>query len=99
MTLPIASVDRLTTEHTRLTTAVRQLEGVFVQQLFSAMRETVPTDGITSGGSGEQMFTSLMDQHLSELVPAKWDTDLGAALLRQFQALQTPQGPREPNAA
>ncbi|MBL8982503.1 MAG: flagellar biosynthesis protein FlgJ, partial [Gemmatimonadetes bacterium] len=43
-------------DEARLADAVRQLEGVFVEQLFKAMRETVPTDGLTSGGAGEQMF-------------------------------------------
>ncbi|MBI1809965.1 MAG: chemotaxis protein chel, partial [Gemmatimonadetes bacterium] len=37
----------------RLRKTAKQLEGVFVQQLFKAMRETVPKDGVTGGGSGE----------------------------------------------
>ncbi len=66
--------------------AVRQLEGVFVEQLFKAMRETVPQDGLTSGGSGEGMFTTLMDQHLAAGVPARWPDDLTESLLARFRA-------------
>lgn len=69
----------------RLREAVTQLEGVFVEQLFKAMRETVPQDGLTSGGAGEEMFTGLMDQHLAATVPAGWDHGLADALTRQLQ--------------
>ncbi len=68
----------------RLRDAVTQLEGVFVEQLFKAMRATVPEDGVTSGGAGEEMFTSLMDQHLAASVPASWDRGLTEALTRQL---------------
>lgn len=73
-------------EAQRLATAARQLEGVFVEQLFKAMRATVPEDGVMSGGAGEEMFTGLMDQHLSERVPSQWQGGLSDALLRQFRA-------------
>ena len=61
-----ASKDPTTPEQQKLRETAGQLEGLFVQQLFKAMRETVPTgDGIVSGGAGEDMFTGLMDQHLA----------------------------------
>jgi peptidoglycan hydrolase FlgJ len=69
----------------RLRDAVTQLEGVFVEQLFKAMRATVPDDGLTNGGAGEEMFTSLMDQHLASSVPERWDRGLTDALTRQLQ--------------
>ena len=50
----------------KLRGAARQLTGVFAQQLFKAMRETVPQgEGAVSGGSGEEMFTGMLDEHLS----------------------------------
>ena len=69
----------------RLREVVGQLQGVFVEQLFKAMRETVPTDGVTSGGAGEQMFAGLLDQHLASAVPSQWDRGLGESLLRQLR--------------
>ena len=55
-----------------------------MEQLFKAMRETVPQDGLLDGGAGEEMFTGLMDQHLAGLVPERWDSGLGAAIYRQL---------------
>ena len=64
----------------------RQLEGVFTEQLFKAMRETVPKgEGAFSGGSGEEMFTGLLDQHLAADTPTQWQHGLGEALYRQLR--------------
>jgi flagellar protein FlgJ len=73
------------TREARLQQAASQLEGVFVQQLYKAMRESVPQgEGIVSGGTGEEMFTALMDQHLAADTPRHWERGLTAALYRQL---------------
>ena len=48
------------------------MEGLFVQKLFAAMRETVPTDGMMSAGSAEGTFTQLLDEQYAQAVPAQW---------------------------
>ena len=73
-------------EAERLHKTARDLEGVFVEQLFKAMRETVPQgEGVVDGGSGEEMFTGLLDQRLSAEAPAKWQHGLADALFRQLR--------------
>lgn len=70
---------------TKLRKAAQQLEGVFVQQLYKAMRDTVPQqEGIVSGGAGEDIFTGLLDQHLAAETPKHWQTGLSDALYRQL---------------
>ena len=63
-----------------------QLEGVFVQQ-----------EGTVSGGNGEDIFTSLMDEHLAAETPKHWEGGLGEALYRQLRTLNgstaTPASP------
>jgi flagellar protein FlgJ len=65
--------------------AVQQLESVFVQQLFKAMRETVPRDGMTNGGTGEEMFTGMLDEALASAVPPTATSSLTEALMRQLR--------------
>jgi flagellar protein FlgJ len=66
--------------------AAGQLEGMFVQQLFKAMRDTVPQqEGIVSGGAGEDIFTSMMDQHLAAETPKQWEGGMAEALYRQLR--------------
>jgi flagellar protein FlgJ len=71
-------------EDARLRQAARQLEGVFMEYLFKAMRETVPQDGAIEGGSGESIFTGLLDQHVADAAAAKQQNGLGDALYRQL---------------
>ncbi len=69
----------------KLLKAAQQLEGVFVQQLYKAMRDTVPQqEGIVSGGAGEDIFNGLLDQHLAAETPKHWQTGLSDALYRQL---------------
>ena len=73
------------TRDTKLKEAAQQLEGMFVQQLYKAMRDTVPQqDGIVTGGAGEDIFTGLMDQHLAAETPKHWENGLSKALYRQL---------------
>lgn len=73
-------------EDEKLRQSAKQLEGLFVQQLFKVMRETVPQqEGIVSGGAGEEMFTSLMDQHLAAETPTQWEGGMAEALYRQLR--------------
>ena len=50
-----------------LHTAATQLEGVFLDMLFSAMRETVPQQSIFGKESGaEQTFQTMLDEQRSQ---------------------------------
>lgn len=69
----------------QLRKAARDLEGVFVLELMKAMRETVPQDGLTNGGMGEEMFSGMMDQHLAPQMGEGWSGGIGEALYRQLR--------------
>ena len=84
-TTPGPDARRPASDAERLRATARQLEGVFVEQMFKAMRETVPEGGALSGGSGEEMFTGMLDQSLAEEVPGRWSNGLAEALYRQLQ--------------
>lgn len=72
-------------EDRRLRAAAQQLEGVFVEQLFKAMRETVPEGGMTDGGFGEDVFSDMLDSNLAVEASHGWERGLGAALYRQLR--------------
>jgi flagellar protein FlgJ len=69
----------------RLRKAAQQMEGVFLEQLFKAMRETVPEGELARGGSGEEIFTGLLDQKLADVAAAGGERGLGAAIYRQLR--------------
>lgn len=89
-----------TTQDAKLKKSAQQLEGVFVQQMFKAMRDTVPSDGMFSGGSGEQMFTGLLDERMAADTPAKWNHGLSEAIYKHLrQALPGAQASETSAAA
>ena len=83
--LSATTPNRADSRHQALKKASEQLEGMFVQQMYKAMRDTVPQqEGIVSGGAGEDIFTGLLDQHLAAETPKHWQTGLADALYRQL---------------
>ena len=48
------------------------------------MRETVPESGLLDGGGGEDAFTALMDEHLSEAAASRNEGGIGEALYQFF---------------
>lgn len=78
----------------KLKDVARQLESVFVEQLFKAMRATVPQqDGIVTASAGEDIFTGLMDQHLAAETPSQWSSGIADALYRQLKPRLAPSEP------
>ena len=85
-------------DDTRLRKSALQLEGLFVQRLFAAMRETVPDDGLVTQSNAQSTFTDMLDEKLAEQVPAQWSGShsLAEALyhqLRQRLASPAPDSP------
>ena len=74
----------------RLRGTAAQLESIFVRQLFSAMRETVPHDGALDGGAGEEMFTSLLDEKIADDAPAQWHRSIADEVVAQLRSRIAP---------
>lgn len=84
----------------RIRAATQLLESSFYEELFKVMRETVPDGGVTSGGSGEDVFHSLMDQNIATAAAQRQERGLGQALYRYFtQGTRSPHGTPAPEAA
>jgi flagellar protein FlgJ len=58
-----------TSDDARLRKTANQMEGLFVQRMFAAMRDTVPEGGLVPQSSAEGTFTQLLDEKMSEAVP------------------------------
>lgn len=63
-----------------------QLEGLFVNQMYKAMRATIPEGDPTLGSSGASMFTELLDEHIAADTPKQWDRGLHEAIYRHLRA-------------
>jgi Rod binding domain-containing protein len=74
-------------DETRLRKSALALEGLFVQRLFAAMRETVPDDGLIPQSNAEGTFTDMLDEKMAAQVPEQWSGahSLAQALYNQLR--------------
>ena len=68
-----------------------QLEGVFLQQLFKAMRETVPQGGAIAPEPGNEMYNGLFDEAMASQAADRMQRGIGEALYRQMSRHLPPE--------
>lgn len=77
--------------HAQLRRVAHQLEGVFLNQLFQAMRASVPQDESGDAAPGRELFTSLLDERLADVAAERMKGGLGEALYRQMAKRLPPE--------
>jgi peptidoglycan hydrolase FlgJ len=76
----------------RIRKMAHELEGVFLNQLFQAMRASVPRDGVLEAAPGQDLFTSLLDERLASQAAGRTQGSIGEALYRQMVKRLPPEG-------
>jgi Rod binding domain-containing protein len=77
--------------HAQLRRMAHELEGVFLNQLFQAMRASVPQDESNEAAPGQGLFTSLLDERLASMAAERMTGGLGEALYRQMARRLPPE--------
>ena len=77
--------------HQKLRTLSKELEGVFLGQLFQAMRATVPENETMGGGAGQEMFTAMLDERMAHEAAQRMHGGIGDALYRQLSRRLPPE--------
>lgn len=67
-------------EAARLAWAARELEAFFLQELWRAMRRSVPEGGLFRGAPGSRMFEEMLDEERSRLMAASDQLGLAALI-------------------
>lgn len=105
MTAPIGGrgagpgrADGLARQHATLKKAANDLEAVFLNELFKAMRAATPSDGILSQDAGQEIFTGMLDERLAEMHTERTQGGLGEALYRQLSRRLPAPPPQAPGA-
>lgn len=68
----------------RLKEACAEFESLFIYQLMKQMRKTIVKSGLTGGGKGEEIFTSMMDEELSKQMSSRQGLGLKDVLIEQL---------------
>jgi Rod binding domain-containing protein len=82
-------------ERAKVRKLAHDLEGVFLNQLFQAMRQSVPQDGAIDAAPGQEMFTQLFDEKMANEASRRMTRGLGEALYRQMAARLPAEGTTE----
>lgn len=78
--------------HVQLRKMAHAMEGLFLNQLFQAMRASVPASG-GEDAPAQQMFTSLFDQQVAASSAQQQSRGLGEALYHQLARRLDAAGP------
>lgn len=62
----------------------RQFEAMFMNMVLKSMREATPSSGLLDGGQNEKIYTSMLDQQLSQNLSGR-GVGLAEAMLAQLQ--------------
>lgn len=65
----------------------RDFESIFIQQMMQQMRQTVPQNGLFSGGRAEQIYTSMLDGEMSKNFAQERGMGLSEVMYRQLSTL------------
>ncbi len=77
--------------------AAKQMEALFAAQLIKAMRKTVPDKGLMSGGKGEEVMQSLMDEALAMSIASRGSLGLAPHMLEVLNRTN-PEGTSPPDS-
>lgn len=72
------------TDNKALRKACADFEAHMTNQLLTAMRKTIPSDGLFTKSNGEEMFQSMLDQELATQMAQGRGTGFGEALYKQL---------------
>jgi flagellar protein FlgJ len=72
------------TREAQIEKACRDFESLFIQHMLKQMRQTVPQNGLFSGGSAEQLYTSMLDGEVAKTISNQRGIGLAPALIRQL---------------
>ncbi|MDY6949941.1 MAG: rod-binding protein [Thermodesulfobacteriota bacterium] len=82
---PPARDSLIAKQDTEVRKACAEFESLFIFYLLKEMRETVPKSGLMGGGTGEDIYTSMLDSQMAREMSSKGGIGLSTILLDQLR--------------
>jgi len=71
----------------------REFESLFLKEVITAMRKSVPEDGIMSGGKPEKIYRSMQDDQLAREMAAVGTSGIAQTLYNSLSQAYLNSGP------
>jgi len=84
LTPPSSVSGQMPPANDKLWQASRQFETLFVEQMLTSMRKTVPDSGLIKKGFADDVQTSMLDQAIAEAVGKQGRMGIAQSLYRQL---------------
>ena len=68
----------------KLKETCRELESLFINYLLKEMRQTIDKTGFISGGRAEEIYTSMLDNHMAKQFAHKCGIGLSSIFMEQL---------------
>jgi Rod binding domain-containing protein len=69
--------------------AGKQFEALLLQHMFASMWESIPSDGLLSGGKEEEMFRDMFNQAIGEEMSKSQSIGIADAIARDINSLNS----------
>lgn len=95
---PLAPAPGATSDVARADKASKDYKSVFISQFLGSMFSSIPTDSITGGGAGEEMFRSMMVDQYAKSIENEGGFGIAAQMkaeLLKHQQVQLQPGPAQ----
>jgi len=83
-----ASAAAKTENESQLRSVAQDFESVFLGQMLQPMFETIPTDGMFSGGNAEKIYRGMMVQEASKEIAKNGGIGIADSVYRELLKLQ-----------
>lgn len=80
-----------TTKDAKLKKACQDFEAIILQQMLTAMRKSIPKDGLLEGGYSQDMYQSMYDEALAKEMASGKGIGLADNLFQQLSGASKPQ--------
>ncbi len=82
---PRLSQDLTSKNKQQLREAAREMEAIYINQMYSAMRKTVPDDGLIPTNSATTTFQEMLDMQMARKTAAGKGMGIGEAIYNQMK--------------
>lgn len=82
--VPENATDRQKKELARLKKLAVDYESLFMKEVVSAMRKSVPKGGATGGGNAEEIYKSMLDDHMAANMARRGNSGIARAIYNKL---------------
>lgn len=77
-----------TKNHEELRESARELEAMYINEAYKAMRKTIPENGLIEKSTSSKMFQEMLDMEMARKAAAGDGMGLGKAIFEQLKKIK-----------